>query len=624
MELNLPEFDNEFFCIVNRDNPILAAIISSYIFKSGKYTLMFEYSNVEIENGDYNENKIDEYIITRTRAQRFNFRINRVLKNVGGCDYLILAGLSEHQKSYLNFLNDFNVIEIDTLEDVETFLQPIVNKNEYVACNENDIYNGLYIAAQENSLLKIDNSVESIDLDLEKNREGLIIVEKINAVSNIIAVNYSLSINANLKMIERPKISHKEIKSYIEKWKDGDINSYNDLSALLYNEIQDINFNEYKFSTFFTKGAPYSLILKNVIPITHVNLLLNPDFFIFNNLYFEHKEKIHSSIVFSPLEFGKDEEIDFVIDKLKSGNHFVKELIGREASVYNISNHVKEFPYELLHICSHGGEVNGFSLVEEYKDADGDTHIVEYDEVVSFAPHKNQDRELIPVMSKLIIRKFDGMNWGSNELKSKNYPHYVFSDMMNELFKNEGKSRKRKSIIPDSHAIKCSDFNYQAEFDKIANFQTFPFIFNNTCWSWSGVSDSFLASGARAYIGTLWSINNDIAKRTGESFYEKLFNGTILEALQKSLICTDGTNDENIYVFWGLHFSSVSTGVSLKKSKETVVDMILHAFYHFRAQLKTAKTESAKKEIVRLVNWNYNQLFDYFPIDAIKLLLKRR
>ncbi|SHI73939.1 hypothetical protein [Flavobacterium terrae] len=620
MELNLPEFDNEFFCIINRDDSTLSALISSCIYKSGKYPSIFEYSNVTIEKGEYSKEKIDEHVITRTRAEEFNIKIKNTINSIGGCEYLILAGLTNNQKSYLDFLEDYNVIEIESIEDVEAYLHPIVDKNEYVFCNNNDIHYGLYLAAQRNCILKIDDTVPNVTLELEKDNKGIIVVENIKSVSTIIAVNYALSVNASLKLIESPEISNKKIKYLIEKWQEGDINSFNDLSALLYDKVQDINFIEYQYCTFFTIGAPYSLILKNVIPFTYVNLLFKPDFFVFNNLYFENREKIYSSIVFSPLEFGDDEEIKHVIKKFKDNNYFVKELIGKEASVYNISMHVKEYPFELLHICSHGGEVDGFSLIEEYTDSDGNTHVVEYDEVVSFAPHENQDKELIPVTSKMIFRKFDGLDWRSDELKSKKYPHYVFTEMVNELHKKEGKSRKRKAKIADSCAIKCADFNYQGMFNVLAGFHTSPVIFNNTCWSWSCISDSFLAVGARAYIGTLWEINNNVAKETAESFYDNLFNNTILEGLHKALIHTIGTESENIYVLWGLHFSTLKSGQSIQNSKENVATKILNSFYRWRAKLKTANDKSTYKNIERLINWNYNQLFKYFFIETIRTI----
>jgi CHAT domain-containing protein len=88
------------------------------------------------------------------------------------------------------------------------------------------------------------------------------------------------------------------------------------------------------------------------------------------NLLCELRPTLPSSIVFSPLEF-EDEETNFVINKLEEGFHYVKKLVGEDATSYNIDNHVKEYPYEILHICSHGGEVEGSHLIEQFTDRDG-------------------------------------------------------------------------------------------------------------------------------------------------------------------------------------------------------------------------------------------------------------
>ena len=42
-------------------------------------------------------------------------------------------------------------------------------------------------------------------------------------------------------------------------------------------------------------------------------------------------------------------------------------------------------------------------------------------------------------------------------------------------------------------------------------FDERPFIFNNSCQSWIGVGRDFIRVGARAYVGTLWSVGSDAA-----------------------------------------------------------------------------------------------------------------
>jgi len=620
MKERIPEIDNEFFCIANYENPILSAIVSSFVSKFGKYLPLFEFSSVSIKknktnNDNYEDVDVDEHQLSRVRATELNIKIKNNLNRIGGCNILLLIDLSDDQKSYLTFLEEYTIIEIKDFYDIEMYLRYASNKTEYLNCKSNDIHSGLYFASENNLLLKIDENAEKIELDDSK--EGIIIIENINYVSTIIAVNYAISISATIKIVEPVKLAEREIYQLIEKWQegDGDVNSYNDLSANIYPNVEEINFLDYRYATFFTIGVPYSLILGNIIPFTHVHLNLNPDFFIFNNIYFENNNEIKSSIVFSPLEFN-DEETDFVISKLSKNNFYVKELIGKDATVYNIDNHVKEYPFDILHICSHGGEINGYSITEKFIDSNGDSHIVEYDEVVSFAPFLG--KELIPVTTKMIFRKFNGFNWKSKELKAAEYPHYVFSDMLNAISKNKDKNRIQKSKVPNSCSIKCFDFNYQAMFNLLAAYNS-PFIFNNTCWSYSDISHKFIEVGARAYIGTLWGVNNDIAKKVAESFYDELFSNTILNALQNSLVHTKGTKCENIYFLWGLHFTSIKAGISNEESKKAVALGLVQSLNIWTDKLKITTKQSTRQSIIELIEWNRYQLGRFF-INEIRSL----
>lgn len=83
--------------------PIMAAIISSYVYETGKYTPLFEYTDVTISSYDTDMDEFDENYISKHNASEFDIKIKNALTRMGGCDYLILGGLTEDQKSYLTF-----------------------------------------------------------------------------------------------------------------------------------------------------------------------------------------------------------------------------------------------------------------------------------------------------------------------------------------------------------------------------------------------------------------------------------------------------------------------------------------------------------------------------------------
>ncbi|GFD83883.1 hypothetical protein KUL118_67450 [Tenacibaculum sp. KUL118] len=623
MKYNPPQIDNEFICIVNRNDNVLAALIASYIFKLNKYNLIFEFPSVTAEYRDFIGDVIDEHHITRVRANEFNIKVNNAINQVHGCKYLIIAGLNEEQKSYLTFLEDYNVIEIQDYYDVEVYLSAFNLKSDIIICREEEVLNGLYIAAKSDAILKIDDNAESIlSCKLEKSN-GIIVIEDIKKVSSVIATIYALSLNLSISITPKVIIDKREISYFIEQWKTTNNGQFfNDLRAIVYPNIEHIDFEKYEFATFFTTGIPYSLIIENIIPCSHVNLYINPDFFVFNSIYFQNKFQLNSAIVFSPKEF-EDEETDFVIQNFASNNYYVRGLIGEKASANSLDFHIKEFPFDLLHICSHGGEIGGYESKLDFIDRDGNKHIVEFDEVVTYdlttLNNTNLD-EGIPVTVKNIYKKFDGLIWRSKELKDKNFPNYVFSDMQNAISNGIDKTiRKPKRIIANSCAITCYSSYYQAMFNIIAGIHS-PIIFNNTCWSWSDIADHFIASGARGYIGTLWDVDNGVAKKSAEHFYSNIFSKTIMNALHDSLIYSKEKREENIYIYYGLHFSSFSKAISVNKSKEEVIIRLITSLERWKDKLKNTRNESIKRNIKELLKWNASILATDFKDETISII----
>lgn len=119
--MSIPEFNTKFFCIVDWENPELAAIISSYIFEKDKYTLMFEFPSISIGEDGYDGKKQDEHSISRTRGRDLDIYLHNTIKKIGPVENLILAGLCEDQLSYLTFLDGQNIIYIDKVSEVDFF-----------------------------------------------------------------------------------------------------------------------------------------------------------------------------------------------------------------------------------------------------------------------------------------------------------------------------------------------------------------------------------------------------------------------------------------------------------------------------------------------------------------------
>jgi hypothetical protein len=323
-----------------------------------------------------------------------------------------------------------------------------------------------------------------------------------------------------------------------------------------------------------------------------------------------------SSVVFSPLEFA-DEETEFVKNLLSQNHHNVKSLIGEDATVNNLDCTIREFPFNILHICSHGGEVSGFEIKENFTDRDGVKHTVKYDEVVSYAPAPNKD--LVRVTTKRIIREFDGFNWRTDIKEKRQNKDYVYADMHKAISGLKKPHRTPKNIIPDSCSIKCIDFIYQALFNTLASTYS-PIIFNNTCQSWYEIAQAFISSGARGYLGTLWNVDNSVACKFAESFYESLFDNTILNAFHKSLeACSNNTND-NVYIYWGLHFSTLPKGDSLDESRMFIAYELLKSIERWKEHKLTSE-EQFIDNIDENIKWIASQLSGDFFEESMRLII---
>jgi len=553
---NIPLIDQTFFCIVNSNSTVLVSISLSYIF-NGKYPLIFEFNDVTTSDDDTDLNELDIHYISRNKGRKFNIVLRNTLKLLEDVENILLIGLTEDQKSYLNFPEDFNIIEINEINDIDFLLSPYTTNTEKVKFNDKNLLSNYNYALQNKAILEYDRfSDNNFEISVGCSKKELLFVEETGFVNSLIGINYGISAEFHVIILPKLDFNKKELQNLIFDWKQGNTNAYNQLHAIAYKNIDYKNFSEFDLAVFFTEGYPYSLILNNIIPISHVHLNLSPDFLVFNNLYYENHHKFCTSVIFSPQYFKDDEEeVNVLVKKFEEENYFQFNLIGENATASNIDYTVQTFPFNILHFCSHGGEVKGYHCKGKFIDRFGDEHEIEYYEVPSIMPGKE---ELIKVIIKNIFLKFDVLLWKSKELKALNYAHEVFVDMMNYVNDLEKKAQRDPiDSVPNSSAISCKYFNYQAIFDIMANFHSPMLVFNNTCWSNTNIKDSFIDCGTRNYIGTLWEINTDYAKNFSENFYSNIIDDemTLLESFHSNINVGCEDKDLDIYIFWGLNIS---------------------------------------------------------------------
>lgn len=613
----MPELSREFLCILDRSATALAASISSYLYRADTYLPIFEFPVTRPEYVPGMEEIQDEDSIMRTQAEEFNVLVGNAIRKIGGVENLILAGLSEEQKSYLDFLNEFNVIEVDGIQEVDFKLGAFSQeRSEYFYCHPDNYLIGLFQAVKNRAKLVIEEQVGRIDVRMD-GVVGIVLIEQIDAVASVIAMNYALSIGATVTVVPALEQTESEgVTNLIDRWRRGEDLAFNELSAKVKERTIGIDFMMYEFATCFTVGLPYSLIHKNIIPFSYIHLLARPDLFLFNNLVPDTDDRTDAAVVFSP-QFFKDEEVGLVSSILGNRGLLVREMLGEQATVYNLEMHLTEFPYDIFHICSHGGEVAGVTVTESFFDRDGVKHIVEYYRVRGYSTIPGgQD---VKITTLYYWRKFDGIAWKSDEFRQSAFSNYIFVDMLESIKRSKKENIINKTpvhIVPGSISIKAHDFVYLPSFDGLASYHKSPFIFNNTCWSGRDIVSIFLNAGARGYVGTLWEVDEACAADMARAFYHSVDQSTIVNALKVVLENLRGTASEDIYIFWGLHSSKLQRGRTVSEGKSRIAALMMDSFYRWRNKEKLASSERLKKAIKVLSDWHFNQLFTHFEKEC--------
>ena len=616
-----PPIEKRWICIADRGAVALAAVVSSYLFEQRTYLPLFTFPAVIAPMTQGDDVSSETYLSNAMGSSTATF-INNAWARMHGSQYLILVGLSEDQISYLSIPKGVEVINVPALTGVRESLKVLpLRDRPKLRCKRSDVLRGLFIAQKVGKTLEIDESAEPLP-DMDKMNTGIIVVED-DDVGSVVAVNYASSVGASLLVV--PKAGRREVSAIhrsLHEWKtNGDDIHRRAVQDAVIRRINGVSFCDFEYATFFTNGLPYSLVLENVIPCSYVHLSIKPDLFVFNCIAFERIETFHSAVVFSPLFFA-DEETSWLTQVFTDNNYYLRQLIGPDASFANLDFVVQHFPYSLLHICSHGGEVDGWEVSEEFVDRNGETHVIEYDEVVGCDLVADNDGR-VQVHRKAIFRKLDGLPWMSEELEKKKIPQYVFLDMWKALYPdqrtklNPNANRKKKGQVATSCAIRCSDTIHQGELQILASHSS-PLVFNNTCWSWYEAASFFLSCGSRGYIGTLWAIDNEGAILGARTFYDSVFSGTVLSAFHQAVRAIGNTQSKNIYVFWGLHFSTLSQARNAQESRGEVFAELARAFAGWREHIESTKSAEAKRNATRVLESLIKELKTNFSAEDLK------
>jgi hypothetical protein len=609
--------------------------VSSFSVLPGRYFPLFEFPSIDV---DTKPNSV-EAIRSRVRRTLINNSIARLQP-----DRIVLAGLNPVQSAMFAYLPSQRVLTIETEDELGAalaFLSPV--HEGFLRCATSDLPYGLVQAARSNKRLVRDPSSPRLIHNTHSDARGIVVAERRNDLSDIVAANYAIAIAADFELVE--SFDHRasdRINRLLVEWGDTcSASARSELQNLVRARVGSIDFRRYEYATFFTRGLPYGFVLENMIPTSHVLSGVHDDHFIFNNILLERSKNVFgSAIVFSPGAFDHEETKD-VIRQLELNHYNVRELTGGDATPGNLDTYASHYPYDVLHICSHGGETDGYHCVREFNDRHGVPHKAEFDEVVAFIPVLT-DRDKVAVTIKAFPRRLDGFEWRSAELEAQHFPTYVFEDLWAAVSDDTVRPVRTlaNEAIAGSCCVVCTNGIHQGTFERLAS-DHFPFVFNNTCLSWHEIAASFIDAGCRGYIGTLWSIGNDSAREAARLFYERCWSEPIIVAFSDMSKAIQAPADKDIYFFWGLHFMSVCRPE--ERSNDKIVAELMRAttdWAHkvhredFPERIRTRCVESLQKVLRLLVaepgvrdridRWYHQHLEANLPTNSDDEPSKRR
>lgn len=618
VNLETPSVEDRCVCIATEAGLPLAATISSYFNNPGRYFAVFEFPTLAFPYTGASDEKSDGYfahILGDKAAGEINNALARIQPK-----HILLAGVTEIEQTYLRARMPEE--RLDVISDINYFLskfKSLVDESDVVTCKPAQISEGLLAAKFSNRRLRIDESAPDLPREDRKDRAGLLVLEAEQDLHDIAAINFAVAANLDVALI--PPVARETVRAIPEMlatWSNNrSYHEYKPFERQALRALRHIEFQRYQFATFFTQGIPYGLLLKNVIPFTHVLRQIDPGIFIANNLMDDDNPRAFgSSLHFSP-HFFPSEETDEVIKIFAENNFVTKALVDDEATARNLSDFASYYPYDVLHICSHGGETGGYFVVQTFTDREGKEHKVEYYEVIQIDP---LDGKVAQLTRKMIYHRFDGHKWGSPRLYE--IPQYVFIDMNAAMRENEiGVIRVPVNYpIAFSCHIQCRDGLHQGAFQMLADLGR-PLIFNNTCSSSHELAPILVSAGARAYLGTLWDVGNTTAVQAAKVFYRKAMNGqNLLAAFHEMTKLSTRSKDDDVYILWGLHFSTLRRPT--QRSDNAIFGALLHSFLMWLHKVTTTSDPVIRRNGIPIVAFLYKQLVLTFGPERLAELEK--
>ena len=349
----------------------------------------------------------------------------------------------------------------------------------------------------------------------------LMVLETSSRVLDVSVVNYARYFGYDLKIIpELVPQFEKDFERILTLFHEGPeafVSHKESLIALVSSVlgIADIQ-GEYEGVQLIVKDFPIGILFES-IPAAHL-FHVDAEMKLFEDIV-ELRMKPRDSFLPSYLfvDLQEDElqsEIPEVVSEISNQSQWRFHLNGRRATVAALRLFCQFFPIDFLMVSGHGGRPMVRVAEFEYKDENGNPHIIKVREFYQFL---RVVEGKIEVESKYEFLSIDGVDWENK----KEIGRRCLS-IRGFLEKEENKLISSENVSIDSlEGLVLANGVFMGNIHFFANSGN-PVLFLNTCGSLSRAGKLLSFAGARAIVGTAWSILDTDAVIFSKGFFNAL------------------------------------------------------------------------------------------------------
>lgn len=365
--------------------------------------------------------------------------------------------------------------------------------------------------------------------------DHIVVCEEGNALAQVVAANYAYSLRAGLHLI--PKIPKEDADQLVERFYSLDArrqpidDALSELRARFRSFASDIEVSPNGSITFIVDALPLGFGFPEV-PSTHLFSYPDLGIAIVNGFSSEQRGApgTNVAVLVDPTPDAPD--IEVAKELLRNKRVFIRGYRGPGANVRDVAAMVELYPYDIVVIATHCGDVHGYRSTYRWTDSEGHHRTLVVDEALGIErPVEEDGKYKITKMS--VFQSLDGVDWNDPGKSEKVYVGRAIIE-----FAERG--GMRLDFMPDeqiliervfgSAAMKMYDHNYSALPISLAGDRS-PVILNNACASWRELAGRFTFANARAYIGTLFPILPFQAEAFTDQFLGKYFGRTLPQAV---------------------------------------------------------------------------------------------